>query len=121
MMLMHPRMLVYRELNAAINNLRDIRVSQVVRRGDDVDIAFDAARPFAMRLHNVIALHDRGVCHAPLVSGIAFVPVSRYGRSAAARAGVDAEKYVEIWLDDVVERNRVFHRLAAVAFHAELV
>lgn len=117
---MHPGMLALRELNERIGNLRDVRVSQVVRRGDDVEIAFDAERPFAVRLHRVVALRDRGVREGPLVAGIAFMPVTRYGRAAAAREGVDAESCLELWLDDVVG-ERVVHRLAAVATGAELV
>ena len=118
---MHPGMLALRELNARINNLRGIVVSQVVRRGDDVEIAFEASRPFAMRLGGVLALRDRGVCNAPLVSGMAFMPVTRYGRLAAAGAGVDPAACIELWLDDVVPVERVLHRLAAVALRAELL
>ena len=118
---MHPGMLALRELNVRIGNLRGVRVSQVVRRGDDVEIAFDASPPFAMRLRGVLALRDRGVCSARLVAGIVFMPVTRYGRLAAARAGVDAARCVEIWLDDVIGGVRLVHRLAAVATGAELV
>ncbi|HEV7572144.1 MAG TPA: hypothetical protein VGQ21_11655 [Thermoanaerobaculia bacterium] len=114
-------MLALREVNARINDLRDITVSQVVRRGDDVDITFEAAPPFVLRLHHVLALHERGVCHARLVSGFVFVPVTRYGRVAAARAAVDAADCVEVWIDDVVPHERVIHRLAAVALDASIV
>lgn len=112
---MHPGMHALTVVNDHINDLRDVRVSQVVRAGEDVEISFDASPPFAVRLSGVIAFRDRGVCNAPLVSGIAFVPVTRYGRSAAAKAGIDPERCIEIWLDDVLERERVVHRLAAVA------
>jgi len=118
---MHPRMLALREVNARINDLRDLSVSQVVRRGYDVDIAFEASPPFVLRLHQVLALRERGVCYAPLVSGFVFVPVTRYGRVAAARAGVDAAQCVEVWIDDVVPHERVIHRLAAVALDATVV
>ena len=118
---MHPRMLALREVNARINGLRDITVSQVVRRGGDVDITFEASPPFVLRLHEVLALRERGVCHVPLVSGFVFVPVTRYGRVAAARAGVDAADCVEVWIDDVVPHERVIHRLAAVAMDATVM
>jgi hypothetical protein len=118
---MHPRMLALREVNARINDLRGLTVSQVVLRGDDVDITFDASPPFVLRLHEVLALRERGVVHAPLASGFVFVPVTRYGRVAAARAGIDAEQCVEVWIDDVVPHERVIHRLAAVALDASIV
>lgn len=119
---MHPGMRALTEVNDHINDLRDVRVSQVVRAGEDVDIAFDASpHPFTLRLAGVIALIDRGVCNAPLFSGIAFVPVTRYGRSAAAKAGIDPEHCIEIWLDDVVASDRVVHRLAAVALRVGVV
>ncbi|MDQ3279987.1 MAG: hypothetical protein M3Q69_01075 [Acidobacteriota bacterium] len=57
----------------------------------------------------------------PLVSAMVFMPVSRYGCVAAARAGVDAADCVELWIDDVVPHERVVHRLAVVAMSAELV
>jgi hypothetical protein len=118
---MLPRMLALREVNARINDLRGVTVSQVVRSGDDVDITFEASPPFVLRLHQVLALRERGVCHAPLVSGFVFVPVTRYGRVAAARAGMNAEQCVEVWIDDVVPHERVIHRLAAVAMDATIV
>jgi hypothetical protein len=118
---MHPRMLALREVNARINDLRDITVSRVVRCGDDVDITFEASPPFVLRLHQVLALRERGVCHVPLVSGFVFVPVTRYGRVAAARAGADPAGCVEVWIDDVVPHERVIHRLAAVALDATIV
>lgn len=118
---MHPGMVALRDVNARINNLRDIRVSRVARTGEDLEITFEASPPFAMRLRGVLALRERGVCHAPLVSGMVFMPVTRYGRVAAAMARVDAEACVEVWLDDVVPHERVIHRLAAVALGAELI
>jgi hypothetical protein len=39
---MHPGMLALREVNDRINDLRNVRVSQVVRSGEEVEIAFDA-------------------------------------------------------------------------------
>jgi hypothetical protein len=118
---MHSRMLVLREVNSQINNLRGVTVSQVVRRGDDVDITFEASPPFVLRLHQVLALRERGVRHARLVSGFVFVPVTRYGRVAAARAAIDPELCVEVWIDDVVADERVIHKLAAVALDATIV
>jgi hypothetical protein len=118
---MHPRMLALREVNARINDLRDITVSQVVRCGDDVEITFEASRPFVLRLHQVLALRERSVCHARVISGFVFAPVTRYGRVAAARAGIDATQCVEVWIDDVVPHERVIHRLAAVAMDATIV
>jgi hypothetical protein len=86
-----------------------------------VDITFEASSPFTLRLHHVLAVRERGVCHARLVSGFVFVPVTRYGRVAAARAGIDPEQCVEVWIDDVVPHERVIHRLAAVALDATVI
>lgn len=114
---MHPRMLAMRELNRRIGNLRDVRVAQVLHVGDEVEISFAAHPPFGVRLHGVIALRDRNVCHARLEAGIAHVPLTRYGRRAALAAGVDAEEYMELSLDDANARSR----FRAVALRAEFL
>jgi hypothetical protein len=100
---MHPGMLALRDLNARIGNLRDARVSQVLHRGRDTELTFDAPLPFAVLLHDVSLFVDRGVINAPLVAGIAFVrPQGR----------------VEVWLDDVREDGAVVGRLQVVAARA---
>lgn len=99
---MHPGMLALRELNEHIGNLRDVRVSQVVRDGSNAEIVFPA---FAVRLHDVVAFRGDGVEDAPLAAGIAFI---------------NQDERVELWLDDVEADGSVHRRLCAVASRASL-
>jgi hypothetical protein len=97
-------MLALRELNERIGNLRDVRVSQVARDGDDVALTFTDG--FTVRLLGVTLFRDEGVANAPLAAGIAFI---------------NAEEDVEVWLDDVGPRGEVQRRLQAIAAKAVVV